>query len=91
MRRDKSFSEDKLTTEEFSEKYWMSGNSPYQYHSATIEDGRDEREQFVFNNLVALWNRMDFDAKYRRACGNKHGYTETENGLQQRLEDMQEK
>lgn len=56
MRKDTSFSERKLTEEEFSKKYWMDGKFPYQYHTASIEDARDEREQFVFNNLRALWD-----------------------------------
>ena len=28
----------------------------YQYHTAGIEDARDEREQFVFNNVRALYD-----------------------------------
>lgn len=31
---------------------------PYQYHTGSIEDGRDEREQFIFNNIRAIWERM---------------------------------
>lgn len=56
MRPDTTFSERKLSNEEFSAKYWMGGMTPYQYHTARIEDGRDEREQFVFNNIRALYN-----------------------------------
>lgn len=56
MRKDTTFSERKLTQEEFSEKYWLHGRVPYQYHTASIEDGRDEREQFIFNNIRALYN-----------------------------------
>ena len=58
MRKDISFSDRKLTTDEFSQKYWKGGESPYQYHTGSIEDGRDEREQFVFNNIRAVWERM---------------------------------
>ena len=58
MRPDTSFSNKKLTMEEFADKYWMGGDSDYvyQYHTAGIEDGRDEREQFIFNNIRALYN-----------------------------------
>lgn len=55
MRKDTTFSERKLTREEFSKKYWLDGEMPYQYHTGSIEDGRDEREQFVFNNIRALY------------------------------------
>lgn len=60
MRKDTSFSDRKLTMDEFSKKYWMEGETPYQYHTGSIEDGRDEREQFVFNNIRAIWERMKF-------------------------------
>lgn len=65
MRKDTTFSDRKLTAEEFSDKYWMHGQFPYQYHTGTIEDGRDEREQFVFNNIRALWERMNYDADHQ--------------------------
>lgn len=55
MRKDTSFNDRKLTVEEFSKKYWLGGEAPYQYHTGTIEDGRDEREQFLFNNVRALY------------------------------------
>jgi hypothetical protein len=58
MRKDISFSDRKLSTDEFSRKYWRDGETPYQYHTGQIEDGRDEREQFVFNNIRAIWERM---------------------------------
>lgn len=58
MREDTSFADRKLTEEEFAEKYWLGGEAPYQYHTGTIEDGRDEREQFVFNNIRALYELM---------------------------------
>lgn len=54
MREDTSFSDRKLTREEFSHKYWKDGEHPYQYHTAEIEDGRDEREQFLINQCRAL-------------------------------------
>lgn len=69
MRKDTTFSERKLTEKEFSDKYWMHGQAPYQYHTGTIEDGRDEREQFVFNNIRALWERMNYDADCQRDRG----------------------
>lgn len=65
MRKDTTFSDRKLTEKEFSDKYWMHGRFPYQYHTGTIEDGRDEREQFVFNNIRALWERMNYDADHQ--------------------------
>jgi hypothetical protein len=57
MRKDTSFSDRKLTREEFGQKYWKGGDVKYidQYHTATIEDGRDEREQFIINNIRALY------------------------------------
>lgn len=73
MREDTTFSDKKLSSEEFSKKYWMGGKAPYQYHTGTIEDGRDEREQFLFNNVRALRelmsegtrNKADEDCKRR--------------------------
>lgn len=73
MREDTTFSDKKLSSEEFSKKYWMGGKVPYQYHTGTIEDGRDEREQFLFNNVRALRelmsegtrNKADEDCKRR--------------------------
>ena len=51
MRDDTSFSDRKLSEKEFSDKYWMKGKFKYQYHTAGIEDARDEREQFVFTKI----------------------------------------
>lgn len=58
MRKDTSFGERKLTPEEFGEKYWKGNDREFvdQYHTMTIEDGRDEREQLIINNIRALWN-----------------------------------
>ena len=64
MRDDTSFSDRKLTREEFSHKYWMDGSAEYQYHTADIEDGRDEREQFIINNCRALWDALAWHKKY---------------------------
>ena len=69
MRKDTSFSDVKLTNEEFSKKYWQNGKRPYQYHTAAIEDARDEREQFVFNNIRALRNMQ---SDLHRNLGNEH-------------------
>lgn len=69
MRKDTSFSDAKLTSEEFSKKYWQNGKRPYQYHTAAIEDARDEREQFVFNNIRALRNMQ---SDLHRNLGNAH-------------------
>ena len=66
MRKDTSFSDRKLTEEEFAEKYWLGGKFPYQYHTATIEDGRDEREQFLFNNCRALYELMQLNEERNR-------------------------
>lgn len=52
------FSDKKLSVEEFSKKYWLDGECPYQYHTGRIEDGRDEREQFIFNNIRSLKNEL---------------------------------
>lgn len=66
MRIDTSFSDRKLTAEEFQEKYWLGGQAPYQYHTASIEDGRDEREQFVFNNIRALHDIRKWDKNWQQ-------------------------
>jgi hypothetical protein len=66
MRKDTSFSEKKLTNEEFSDKYWMGGKAPHQYHTASIEDGRDEREQFLFNNCRALYDLIKIHSERQR-------------------------
>mgnify|MGYP001029954741 CR=1 FL=1 len=60
MRKDTSFSERKLSLKEFSDKYWKEGKEEfiYQFHSVTVEDGRDEREQLIFNNLMAIKKRI---------------------------------
>lgn len=60
MRKDTSFSDRKLSLKEFSDKYWKEGEEEfiYQFHSVTVEDGRDEREQLTFNNLIALKKRI---------------------------------
>ena len=63
MRKNTSFSFQKLSRDKFSKKYWMNGEAPDQYHSMTIEDGRDELEQLIINDLRALkrstvWNRQ---------------------------------
>ena len=55
MRKDASFADRKLTEEEFAEKYWLGREAPYQDHTGTTEDGRDEREQFLSNNTRALY------------------------------------
>lgn len=59
MRKDTSFSDQKLTEAEFSKKYWTGDRHPYQYHTGSVSDGRDEREQFLFNNCRALWETMN--------------------------------
>lgn len=56
-RADTTFTDRKLTREEFAQKYWHE-NDPdyiYQYHTMDIEDGRDEREQLIINNIRALF------------------------------------
>jgi hypothetical protein len=71
MRKDISFSHTDLTRAEFSDKYWKGGDPNYigQYHTMTIEDGRDEREQLIINNIGAIWERMAQDrAENRETC-----------------------
>lgn len=60
MRKDTSLSDRKLTRKEFAAKYWKGGDPSfiYQYHTLTIEDGRDEREQLLINNIRALWSAL---------------------------------
>lgn len=57
LEKKRPFSAEKLTMEEFSNKYWMRGECPYQYHEVTIEDGRNELEQLMINNIRELKNR----------------------------------
>lgn len=64
--RKRPFSTEKLKTEDFSQKYWLDGEDPYQYHTMDIEDGRDEREQLVINNVRSLKNRI-VDVRKRTA------------------------
>ena len=59
------FGSEKLTREEFSKKYWKSGEFPYQFHTPRIEEGRDEREQFIFNDLRALRGLISYELKQR--------------------------
>lgn len=66
MRKDTTFSNRKLTEAEFSKKYWRGGRHPYQYHTGSVSDGRDEREQFLFNNCRALFELMDLREKHNR-------------------------
>ena len=54
MREDTSFSCRQLSRDEFSRKYWMNGAAPDQYHTMEIENGRDEVEQLIINDLRAL-------------------------------------
>lgn len=82
MRKDTTFSDRKLSTEEFSHKYWMNGKVPYQYHTASIEDARDEREQFVFNNIRALWNALMKKRSY---------FSENQIYLERRLEEQEKR
>lgn len=82
MRKDTTFSDRKLSTEEFSRKYWMNGKVPYQYHTASIEDARDEREQFVFNNIRALWNALMRKRSY---------FSENQIYLERRLEEQEKR
>ena len=103
MRADTSFSERKLSPEEFAEKYWtprMGTVFPYQYHTGRIEDGRDEREQFVFNNIRALYDmiqvmrsreiRNSFD-KVELEADRKWSYAMREiRALQQEVQSLRE-
>ena len=64
------FSAEALTVEEFSKKYWMDGEVPYQYHSVQIEDGTTEAEQLIFNNIRSLKNEAVIQ---RKAMWEKYG------------------
>lgn len=59
MRRDsKRFSDNKLTRQEFAEKYHVCGDPDLgQYINVSAEDGRDEAEQLIFNNIQELKDR----------------------------------
>ena len=74
------FSEKPLTSEEFSKKYWLDGEQPYQYHGMRIEDGRDETEQLIINNVREIRNQFQ---KWRK-------WTEERNGeLLKQIEEAQ--
>jgi len=79
FKKKRPFSEEKLTVEEFSEKYWMRGEVPYQYHEITIEDGRNELEQLMINNIRELKNR---ETKLRKMILEKIG------DMQQEVNEM---
>lgn len=64
------FSETPLTREEFSKKYWLDGEQPYQYHGMRIEDGRDETEQLIVNNVREIRNQFQ---KWRKWTGQRNG------------------
>lgn len=64
------FSETPLTREEFSKKYWLDGEQPYQYHGMRIEDGRDETEQLIINNVREIRNQIQ---KWRKWTGERNG------------------
>lgn len=49
-------SDEPKTISDFSEKYWLDGNIPYQYHTLEIEDGKNELEQLMINDIRALRN-----------------------------------
>lgn len=68
--RKRPFSNEALTVEEFSQKYWMDGEVPYQYHTMQIEDGKTEVEQLAYNNIRALKNDA---VKQRRMMWEEFG------------------
>ena len=70
LSRKRPFSNEALTVEEFSKKYWMDGEVPYQYHTMQIEDGKTEAEQLAYNNIRALKNDA---VKQRRMMLEKLG------------------
>ena len=49
-------SDEPKTISDFSEKYWLDGNIPYQYHTLEVEDGKNELEQLMINDIRALRN-----------------------------------
>lgn len=55
----------KMTENEFADKYWSAGVK-YVYVPIGVNGGRDEAEQIIFNNLHALWNRINYaiDQRY---------------------------
>lgn len=58
LKRKRPFSESKLTVEEFNRKYWLNGSCPYQYHTMSVEDGTNEREQLMINDIRSLKNSL---------------------------------
>lgn len=48
-----------LTREEFGKKYWMEDpQAAYQFWPPDIEDGRDEFEQLILNDIRSLYYRQ---------------------------------
>ena len=64
LKRKRPFSDSKLTIEEFNRKYWLNGNCPYQYHTMSIEDGTNEREQLMINDIRSLKNAATNDRRW---------------------------
>lgn len=59
---------EKLSDQQFSDKYWLAGNAEYQFHSMDIGDGLDERQQLLINNDRALFEaiKWHFDRSMER-------------------------
>lgn len=51
---------EKLSRQQFSDKYWLRGDAEYQFHTMSIEDGLDERQQLLINNDRALFKSIDW-------------------------------
>lgn len=56
MTSKRPFSDKPKEAGEFSKKYWLDGVIPYQYHTLEIEDGKNELEQLMINDIRALKN-----------------------------------
>lgn len=72
-------SDEPKTISDFSEKYWLDGNIPYQYHTLEVEDGKNELEQLMINDIRALRN----DSVWLRKT-----MTETEGRRRSQIEEL---
>lgn len=72
MRNPKRFSGSKLTMQEFAEKYHVCGDPDLgQYINVSAEDGRDEGEQLIFNNIQELKDRWIVERNLYRSDKEK--------------------
>ena len=64
---------ERLSMQEFKNKYWMGGQKEYiyQFHTMDIEDGLSERQQLLINNDRALYKLIIAIWEKQFKCDNK--------------------